>query len=168
VVADVGAGDGQYSIELAQIVGRQGRVYATEIDADLRTTITEAAKWRGLENVIVLPAGEASTGLPSDCCDAVFMRGVYHHLTAPAAIDASIFAAVKPGGLFAVIDFPPSFWLAPWTPSGIPADRGGHGITIDLVQREVESAGFAQVASYEDWDSGWFTQLYCALFRKLG
>jgi hypothetical protein len=50
----------------------------------------------------------------------------------------SLAASLKPGGRLAVIDFPPR----PNTevPSGVPADRGGHGVPSAVVEREVGAA----------------------------
>lgn len=166
VVADVGAGDGSYAIALARVVGPGGRVIATELDDDALDDIREAVAGAHVTNVTVLKGGIESTDLPAACCDAVLMRGVYHHLTAPAAIDASLRAALKPGGRLLVVDFPPSFWLSPWTPEGIPADRGGHGIPLDVLTREVEAAGFTTVHVDEDWPTGLLTDLYGVVFAK--
>ena len=57
---------------------------------------------------MVLEGAEASTNLPSECCDAIFLRDVYHHLTRPDAFDASLLAALKPGGRLAIMDLVPS------------------------------------------------------------
>ena len=168
VVADVGAGDGSYAIALAAMVAPEGRVLATELDDDALAKIRANVTDEHATNVTILRGGTDTTNLPRGCCDAVLMRGVYHHLTAPAAVDASVFAALKPGGRFLVVDFPPSFWLAPWTPEGIPADRGGHGIPIDVLVREVEAAGFTKVLVDEDWPTGLLTDLYGVVFEKPG
>ncbi len=54
VVADVGAGDGRYSVALAEQVGEQGHVYATEVDpADLKK-IEDRVQGDKLENVDVV------------------------------------------------------------------------------------------------------------------
>lgn len=166
VVADVGAGDGSYAIALATIVGPDGHVFATEIDEDALEEIRENVAKKGATNVTVLPGAAGSTNLPQQCCDAVLLRDVYHHLTEPAAIGASILAALRPGGRLAVIDFPPSLWLAPWTPDGIPEDRGGHGVPIDVVQRELAAAGFAPVATDPGWSDGWLLDLFLVVVRK--
>lgn len=166
VVADVGAGDGSYAIALAAMVAPEGRVLATELDDDALATIRGNVTDAHATNVTILRGGTDTTNLPRGCCDAVLMRGVYHHLTAPAAVDASVFAALKPGGRFLVVDFPPSFWLALWTPEGIPADRGGHGIPIDVLVREVEAAGFRKALVDEDWPTGLLTDLYGVVFEK--
>lgn len=168
VVADVGAGDGSYAIALAPLVAPGGRVLATELDDDAVATIRDEAADARVTNLTALRGGVDATNLPPGCCDAVLMRGVYHHLTAPAAIDASVFAALKPGGRFLVVDFPPSFWLSLWTPDGIPADRGGHGIPLDVLIREVEGAGFRKVLVDEDWPTGLLTDLYGVVFEKPG
>ena len=40
----------------------------------------------------------ATPDCPPPACDAIFQRRVYHHLTDPAATNASLYAALKPGG----------------------------------------------------------------------
>ena len=168
VVADVGAGDGSYAIALAPLVAPGGRVLATELDDDAVAKIRDEAADARVTNLTALQGGVDTTNLPPGCCDAVLMRGVYHHLTASAVIDVSVFAALKFGGRFLVVDFPPSFWLSLWTPDGIPADRGGHGIPLDVLIREVEGAGFRKVLVDEDWPTGLLTDLYGVVFEKPG
>jgi SAM-dependent methyltransferase len=89
------------------------------------------------------------------CCDSAFLRGVYHHLTRPDAIDASLYRALKPGGKIAVIDFAPKLllsWLFPV--HGVPRDRGGHGVLRDIVVRELQNAGFRIEQQIERWPKG--------------
>ena len=97
-VADVGAGNGWLSIEVATLVGEAGRVFATELSARRRDDIREAVAAAGLDNVTVVEAGERETNLAPACCEAIFLRRVYHHLTDTAAFNASLHASLKPGG----------------------------------------------------------------------
>ena len=53
---------------------------------------------RALTNVTVVEGGERSTNLPAGCCDAILVRDVYHHLTAPEDMTSSLAAALRPGG----------------------------------------------------------------------
>jgi ubiquinone/menaquinone biosynthesis C-methylase UbiE len=155
VVADLGAGKGPYAVALAQRVGPSGHVYALEVDAGRRVQIEAAARRAGvLGQLTVVAAHQEDPGLPSDSCDAVFLRGSYHHLTQPERTLQGVQRALKPGGRFAVIDFSPTLWLAPWTPQGLPADRTGHGIDPDIVVREVAAAGFQKTRWLERWPSG--------------
>jgi predicted methyltransferase len=166
-VAEVGAGDGDFTFEFARRVGPDGRVYATEIEAEKRDAIAAEATARGLANVTVLEAQVASTGLPAGCCRAAFMRHVYHHLTEPAALDADLLRALEPGALFLVVDFPPTWFLIPFAPDGVGEERTEHGIEIDAALRELTSAGFEQVRVIPDWETHWFgPDGYALLLRK--
>ena len=48
-VADIGAGRGQLTLELARVVGPSGRVYATELDADRLRDLRKAADDSGTQ-----------------------------------------------------------------------------------------------------------------------
>jgi len=160
VVADIGAGDGQMALATAQHVGAAGKVYATELDAKKLARLGElAAKDKA---ITVLKAAETGTNLPPECCDSIFMRLVYHHLTSPAEIDASLSRSLKPGGLLAVIDQEPRSGSS--VPEGVPKNRGGHGIPQKLLIDELTAAGFQIVTTRDDWPN----HRYCVVFRKPG
>ncbi len=90
VAADIGAGDGKYTFAAVERVGAAGKVYATEIDAKKLAELKDEAARRKLANVIVVESKEAETNLPAACCDAIFLRHVYHHLTKPVEFNASL------------------------------------------------------------------------------
>ena len=160
-VADVGAGSGEWSEELARKVGESGRVYATEVDEDDVEDLREHLADVGLENVDPVLGDQHETGLPADCCDAILLRLVYHHFTEPPRMRASLRRALRPGGLLAVIDLPPQ---EGWRNlPGVP-DRGGHGIPPALLIAEMTAAGFEMVARYDDWDED--EEHYCVIFRR--
>ena len=89
-VGEIGAGDGAMTIAIATRAGPNGHVFPTEIDPKLIEKIHRAVEEHKLNTVTALPATASDTGLPENCCDAVFMRGVYHHLTDPADIDRNL------------------------------------------------------------------------------
>jgi len=149
IVADVGAGGGAMSVMIAKCLGSTGRVYATDIGAAQLVEIEAAVAENGVSNVVVLEGAESSTNLPSACCDAIFLRDVYHHLTRPQEFDASLLAALKPGGRLAIMDFPPDPGSP--VPAGVPSNRGGHGIPASVLVTEVTSAGFRHVRTLERW-----------------
>ena len=154
-VADVGAGSGWLSVEVARRVGPGGRVFATELSAARRDDIRAAVASAGLGNVTVVEAGERDTNLAPDCCDAIFHRRVYHHLSDPAATNASLHAALRPGGRLAVIEleFGGFFgFLRAWP----------HWTDDEQVVAEVTAAGFTHVAT-ADWP---VAAHYAAVFRK--
>jgi ubiquinone/menaquinone biosynthesis C-methylase UbiE len=161
-IGDVGAGSGALTALLAPRVGPGGRVFAVEVNGGRVRRLNQSKQKAGWNNVEVLPCRPDNCSLPENACDAVYMRGVYHHLTDPEAMGASLWRALRPGGTLAVIDFPPRKLLSLWTPKGIPSDRGGHGIRHALVTEELERVGFEAMRTLEDWPGG----CYCVLFQK--
>lgn len=163
VVADVGAGGGAMTVVLGRWLTPSGRVFATDISARQVATIREYAKSEGLANVTVLEGAEASTNLPPACCDAIFMRDVYHHITQPEDFNKSLAAALKAGGRLAVIDFLARPGSRP--SGGVNPNRGGHGIPPAIVVSEVSEAGLTHVETADHWpDDG--AGMFLVLFRK--
>ena len=160
VVADIGAGDGSYAFAAVGLVGAAGRVYATEIDVKKLAELRAEVAKRKLTNVIVVESKEADTNLPAGCCDAIYLRRVYHHLTKPAEFDAALVRSLKSGGRLAIIDFPPRTGLDPV--EGVPSNRGGHGIPEKIVIEELKAAGLTVEKIVEDWPEN----DYCVVFVK--
>jgi ubiquinone/menaquinone biosynthesis C-methylase UbiE len=160
IVADIGAGEGSYSFAAAERVGTSGKVFATEIDKKKLKELRAEVKKRNLQNVTVIESADADTKLPAACCDAIFLRRVYHHLTKPAEFDANLIRSLRPGGRLAIIDFPPRPDLGPV--EGVPANRGGHGISQKLVIDELTAAGFQVEKTVDDWPG----DSYCVLLVK--
>jgi ubiquinone/menaquinone biosynthesis C-methylase UbiE len=164
-VADVGAGSGEVSISVAKRVAPNGTVYSTEIDPKKLDKIRQAVQKAGIHNVVVIAGANNDTRLPSNCCDAIFLRRVYHHLTDPVDMDRSLYLAMRPGGRLAIIDFEPSQRPGEPPPPGVPANRGGHGAPKPIVTRELTQAGFVPVAS-TDWPVSGDVKHFCMLFKK--
>src|SRR5579885_3224647 len=166
-VAEIGAGHGEMAVRMARIVGPTGRVYATEIDPERVEEIRKRAADAGVDNITVIEAAPTDTGLPEGCCDGAYMIGVYHHVTDPAATDASIFRALKPGARLVVNDFPPTIWLSLFKVQGVPANRGGHGVPDEIVVDEMTNAGFREVQETAPWHPGFFIRNnYAIVFAK--
>jgi predicted methyltransferase len=162
VVAEIGAKKGQLALVAAAHVGPQGKVFATELDPEALAHLEELSAEH--KNMIAVQAGEAETNLPPSCCDSIFMRLVYHHLTRPAQIDASLFRSLKPGGLLGVIDEEPSNGSV--LPEGVPQNRAGHGIPQKILIDELTAAGFKVETIAHDWPHDEYHQIYCVVFRK--
>jgi SAM-dependent methyltransferase len=166
-VADVGAGTGEVTLALAAEVGPRGHVFSTEIDTEALEQIRAVVAAATFENVTVVQAHAQETGLPTSCCDAILLRRVYHHLTDPGATNTDLLRALRPGGVLAVIEFPPTLsWLWPWPPRGVPRNRRGHGVEARLVIEEVVASGFELVQTIVDWPGRSPLASYCAVFRK--
>jgi len=160
-VADVGAGDGEWTEPLARRVGPAGRVFATEVDDDEIAKIEGRVRRSGLANVEVVRGSQEDTGLPAGCCDAVLLRMVYHHFTKPADMRQSLRRALRPGGRLVVVDTEPrKSWRRL---AGVP-ERGGHGISASDLTAEMARDGFVVLERHEDWNGE--DELYCVVFGR--
>jgi precorrin-6B methylase 2 len=157
IVAEIGAGEGQLSIRVAQAVSPGGRAYASELGEAKRATLKRNTAKAGARNVEVIEAQESATGLKAGCCDVVFMRDVYHHLTVPEAILGDIRKALRPDGRLLVIDFEPRSSLG--RVEGVRENRGGHGVPRSVLVEELKAAGFEVVSE----DPAWRSDLYAVV-----
>ena len=64
--------------------------------------------------------------------------------------------SLRPGGVLAVIDFPPPFFLS----------RGPFGVPAKTVISEVMSSGFELLRLIDDWPGRGPLESYCVVFRK--
>ena len=162
-VADVGAGEGQFTVEMARRHVPEGYVFSTEVDVERLRAIGRRTSEAGLDNVTIIEGRGDATGLPPACCDGIFVRRVYHHLTDPGAVVADLYRAARSGGRVAIIDFV-SEGLLPWVAPvrGVPADRGGHGVPPEVVTAEMTAAGFVLIEERKEWLGGGF----CLVFQK--
>lgn len=159
VLAEVGAGNGRFSVRLADYVGPAGRVYANELGDRRIRGIEQMIAQSGVENVIAVEGAVDDTNLPEGEIDALTMRMVYHMMTDPEPMNRSFFRALKPGGTMLIIDgYPKNGRNAP----GVPANRSGMGIDPDITIDEVTSAGFEFVRLIEQWPNVG----YALVFRK--
>ena len=158
VVAEIGAGRGELTVDTAQRVGPSGTVYSNELDPERLKALQQLATVH--PNIAAIQGSETSTNLPPACCDSILMRLVYHHLTQPGEIDASLLRSLRPDGLLAVIDETPEPGSS--VPAGVPKNRQGHGIPQKVLIDELTGAGFKVESVHNDWPNG----LYCVIFSK--
>ena len=147
VVADIGAGDGDQTLEMAGYVGPEGHVYSTELESGELDDLRESVESAPMNNITVIEAHPDQTNLPAECCNALFLRRVYHHFDNPSAMNKSLLHSLKPGGRLAIIDFAPS-----GSESTDPAGRSTgshHGVTLQTVVKELKQAGFALISAEE-------------------
>jgi ubiquinone/menaquinone biosynthesis C-methylase UbiE len=92
---DVGAGSGDVSVALAEIVGHEGRVYAVDSDPLARNETAAAAA--AYSQVLAITQGAEDLRLPEPV-DLAFCRFLLLHVVDPAVVVARMAGAVAPGG----------------------------------------------------------------------
>ena len=85
-VADIGAGEGYYTVRLSARVGLKGRVLAQDINRGALDRLAErVVRERLLDNVAIQEGGFDDPRLPPGSFDRIFMVHMYHEITEPYA-----------------------------------------------------------------------------------
>jgi SAM-dependent methyltransferase len=95
--ADVGAGGGDVSVALAEMVGRDGRVYAVDSDPLARDEVARAAAAAAHAQVIALTQAGEDLSLPEEV-DLAFCRFLLLHVFDPVVVVRMMAKAVRSGG----------------------------------------------------------------------
>ena len=103
-VADVGAGEGYYSVRLAPIVGPRGRVLAEDIVPETRDKLAQRVQKENLDNIAVKLGKPADPLLPAQSFDRVFLVHMYHEVTEPYEFLWHLREGLKENGLVIVVD----------------------------------------------------------------
>jgi ubiquinone/menaquinone biosynthesis C-methylase UbiE len=149
-VADLGAGEGYYTIRLAARVGKEGRVLAEDIVASVHDALAERVARDRLDNVSVRLGTPADPKLPANSFDRVLMIHMYHEIGQPYEFLWRMRPSLKPDGLVVVLD----------------ADRPTqhHGTPPALLKCEFAAVGYVQVERQNLPTAGG----YLAMFKAAG
>lgn len=107
-VADIGAGEGYYTVRLAKRVGREGRVLAEDIMPEVIDALGQRINRENWSNVSVRLGTPDDPRLPERSFDRIFMVHMYHEIEEPYAFLWHMRPALKPGGEVIVVDFGPA------------------------------------------------------------
>lgn len=103
-VADVGAGEGYYTVRLARVVGGKGRVLAEDILPKVTDDLTDRVQRQRLDNVAVRLGTPDDPKLPAQTFDRIFLVHMYHEVASPYAFLWHMREGLKPDGLVVVVD----------------------------------------------------------------
>ena len=147
-VADIGAGEGYYTIRLAARVGDKGRVLAEDIVPQVRDRLAERVGRERLDNVSVRLGDPANPRLPPGSFDRVMMVHMYHEIQQPYEFLWNVRPALKPDGQLVVVD----------------ADRptNAHGTPPALLLCELKAVGFERVKQVPMPSVGGYLSLFVA------
>ncbi len=95
--ADVGAGGGDVSVALAEMVGRHGRVYAVDADPARRDQVAEAAAAAGAAQVVAVTQAAEDLLLP-ERVQLAFCRFLLMHVSDPVMVLRRMAAATAADG----------------------------------------------------------------------
>ena len=142
-VADVGAGEGYYTVRLSPIVGQRGRVLAQDVVRETRDRLAQRVQREQLDNVAVRLGTPADPKLPKQSFDRIMLVHMYHEVTQPYEFLWNLRQGLKPGGLIIVVD------------SNRPVKR--HGMPPRLLSCEFGALGLAPTKTAQLAGDAYFT-----------
>lgn len=149
-VADIGAGEGYYTVRLAERVGPRGRVLAQDINRGALDRLGERVTRERLDNVAIKEGAFDDPRLPANSFDRIFMIHMYHEVGEPYAFLWRLRPAIAKGGQVIVVD------------RDRPTDQ--HGIPPKLLFCEFEAVGYRLTGFSEHLNVGG----YIARFEVAG
>jgi ubiquinone/menaquinone biosynthesis C-methylase UbiE len=100
---DLGCGSGDVTLEMAALAGPAGWVVGIDMDQAKLEFAREAARGRGLANVVFEAADVSQWTSPGEY-DFVYCRFLFQHLARPIDLLRRMWEAARPGGVLAVED----------------------------------------------------------------
>lgn len=144
-VADIGAGEGYYTVRLAEQVGRDGRVLAQDINREALERLGRRVERERLENISIKLGEEDDPQLPADSFDRIFLVHMYHEVAEPYAFLWRMWPSLTEGGQIIVVE------------SDRPSGR--HGLPHALLFCEFEAIGYDLIEFIERPDiKGYFAR----------
>lgn len=104
-VADVGCGNGFYSLQLAKLVGPKGRVLAVDIQPEMLELLRQRADEAGIHNIQPILSSQADPKLPAGEVDLILLVDVYHEFSYPRRMLQAMRASLSHDGRIALAEY---------------------------------------------------------------
>ena len=134
-VADLGCGPGYFALQLAALVGDEGRVFVVDDSPEMLGTLTDGARDLGLTSRIEPHQTDlCKTGLPDNGVDLALCIFVYHEIDDRDRLLTEFTRITRAGGTVAMVD-----WRKGGDPDLGPPD--GERLTAEQTLGPMEHAG---------------------------
>lgn len=153
--ADLGAGSGTFTLALAELLGREGTVYAVDRS---RSAVRALQMLTTPGAVIVAQRGDFTEVLPLGALHGVLMANSLHFVRRQARVLRRIVEVLKPGGHLLVVEYEQTRGT-PWVPYPVP-----FASFAELV-REVGLEAPRRIGTRR---SSFGREMYAALAQKAG
>ncbi len=101
-ILDFGCGAGLYTVPAAKLVGRKGRVYALDKNAEALEMLKESIRNGGLGNVETILSSDLNTGMEKEMADVVLLYDVIHLIEDRKELFVEIYRILKPDGIVSI------------------------------------------------------------------
>ncbi len=130
-VADIGAGDGYYTVRLAKRLGAGATIYAQDVRQDYLDGLAARLTRESVGGVRLVHGTPSDPRLADHSIDLAILAHMYHEIEKPYEFLYRLHAALVPAGRIAIID------------NDKPTDQ--HGTPPALLRCELAAVGYRQI-----------------------
>ena len=130
-VADIGAGQGYYTVRLARRLGLSAAIYAQDVNADYLNRLESRLKREQVQGVKIVLGTPVDPKLPQNSVDVAILSHMYHEIENPYEFMYRLRPSLAPNARVAIID------------NDKPTQN--HGTPPDLLRCELAAVGYRQV-----------------------
>ncbi|PQO41746.1 class I SAM-dependent methyltransferase [Blastopirellula marina] len=141
-ICDMGCGNGFYSLQLAEMVGKEGKILAVDIQSEMLRLLKARAEEQGIDNIELILGDIDNPKLPEGKVDLVMCVDVYHEFSHPEEMLAGMRKALKPDGMIVLLEFR-------MEDPKVPIKRL-HKMSKKQILKEYKANGFQLAKEYDD------------------
>jgi arsenite methyltransferase len=130
-VADIGAGAGWFTVQLARRIGPRGTVYAQDVQREMLEAIRRRVAKEGLQNVQTRLGKGSNPNLPASALDAILVVDVYPEVEDRVTLLRNLGASLKPNGRIGIVNYKPG--------KGGPGPAPEEGLRVDASVVEADA-----------------------------
>jgi ubiquinone/menaquinone biosynthesis C-methylase UbiE len=141
-VCDMGSGNGYHTLPMAEAVGKEGKVFAVEVQPEMIEMLHQRARDKGITNIVSIIGEPHDPKLPAGSCDMILLVDVYHEFSHPEPMLAGMRQALKPAGVIVLVEFRAEDDSVPIKPE--------HKMSKAQILKELTSNGFRLVREFDE------------------
>lgn len=140
-ICDMGCGNGFYTLQLAKMVGENGKVYGVDIQPEMLVLLQQRATAENVAHIEPILGTLTNPKLPKGKMDLILLVDVYHEFSNPEQMLAAMREALAPDGVCALVEFRAEDPNVPIKPE--------HKMTKAQIMKEWPANGFKLVKEFE-------------------
>jgi len=153
VWADLGSGDGAFTLALADLIGNNGQIYS--IDKDQKRLGNQKQEFQNMFPQTHITYAKADFTKPLDLplLDGIIMANSLHYVKDQSTFLGKIKQCLKPHGKLVLVEYNTDEGQAPWVP---------YALSFKKFETLAENTGWTTIKLLEKIPSSYWNEMYSA------
>jgi ubiquinone/menaquinone biosynthesis C-methylase UbiE len=141
-VCDMGCGNGYYALQLAKLVGPEGRVWAVDVQPEMLKLLGEQVRLAGVRNITAILGQVHDPQLPQGEVDLFLLVDVYHEFSYPQQMLTAMRQSLAKTGVVVLVEYREEDPKVPIKPL--------HKMSRQQILKELQANGFRLVKQFDE------------------